>query len=152
MNKKGEKKKMGESFASLKLAYLIAFILIFTLLVSQFNSYFQPLAIMTALPLSVVGAMLGLLVTGNNVSFDGVVGQLFALDTAELVRGANLDEAGRARYIVAIPTLPEQERIEEERARTLAYLFGALLLVVGGSGSATCSVIVATAPQFPKAS
>lgn len=40
------------------------------------------------------------------------------------------DEAGRARYVVSIPTLPEQERIEEERARTLAYLFGALLLLL----------------------
>jgi multidrug efflux pump len=73
----GEHEETEESFASLKLAYLIAFILIFTLLVTQFNSYFQPLAIMTALPLSVVGAMLGLLITGNNfsiMSFVGLVG------------------------------------------------------------------------------
>ena len=40
------------------------------------------------------------------------------------------DEQGAPRYVVAIPTLPEQERIEEERARTVAYLFGALLLLV----------------------
>lgn len=40
------------------------------------------------------------------------------------------DEQGVPRYVVAIPTLPEQERIEEERARTVAYLFGALLLLV----------------------
>lgn len=40
------------------------------------------------------------------------------------------DEQGLPRYVVAIPTLPEQERIEEERARTVAYLFGALLLLV----------------------
>jgi multidrug efflux pump subunit AcrB len=73
----GEHQETEESFASLKLAYLIAFLLIFTLLVTQFNSYFQPLAIMTALPLSVVGAMFGLLVTGNNfsiMSFVGLVG------------------------------------------------------------------------------
>ena len=73
----GEHEETEESFASLKLAYLIAFMLIFTLLVTQFNSYFQPLAIMTALPLSVVGAMVGLLVTGNNfsiMSFVGLVG------------------------------------------------------------------------------
>ena len=73
----GEQQETEESFASLKLAYLIAFILIFALLVTQFNSYFQPLAIMTALPLSIVGAMLGLLVTGNNfsiMSFVGLVG------------------------------------------------------------------------------
>ena len=34
-------------------------LLMFVLLVTQFNSYFQPLAIMTALPLSIVGAMIG---------------------------------------------------------------------------------------------
>ena len=40
------------------------------------------------------------------------------------------DERGDARYVISLPTLPEQERIEEERARTVAYLFGALLLLV----------------------
>lgn len=73
----GEYKETEESFASLKLAYVIAFILIFTLLVTQFNSYFQPFAIMTALPLSVVGAMVGLLITHNTftiMSFIGLVG------------------------------------------------------------------------------
>ncbi|NBC17213.1 MAG: HAMP domain-containing protein, partial [Bacteroidetes bacterium] len=43
---------------------------------------------------------------------------------------ALLDEQGQPRYVVSVPTLPEQERIEEERARTVAYLFGALLLLV----------------------
>lgn len=43
---------------------------------------------------------------------------------------ALLDEQRRPRYVVGLPTLPEQERIEEERARTIAYLFGALLLLV----------------------
>lgn len=73
----GEYRETEESFASLRLAYLVAFILIFTLLVTQFDSYFQPLAIMTALPLSVVGAMAGLLITGNSfsiMSFIGLVG------------------------------------------------------------------------------
>ena len=41
-----------------------------------------------------------------------------------------LDETGRPRYVLSVPTLPEQERIEEERARTLAYLFGALLALM----------------------
>jgi two-component system, NtrC family, nitrogen regulation sensor histidine kinase NtrY len=40
------------------------------------------------------------------------------------------DEQGVPRYVISVPTLPEQERIEEERARTVAYLFGALLLLV----------------------
>ncbi len=40
------------------------------------------------------------------------------------------DEEGTPRYVISVPTLPEQERIEEERARTVAYLFGALLLLL----------------------
>ncbi len=40
------------------------------------------------------------------------------------------DEQGRPQYVLSVPTLPEQERIEEERARTVAYLFGSLLLLV----------------------
>ncbi len=43
---------------------------------------------------------------------------------------ALLDEAGRPRYVVAVPALPEQERLGEERARTMAYLFGALLVLM----------------------
>jgi multidrug efflux pump subunit AcrB len=73
----GDIRETEESFASLKLAYLVAFILILTLLVAQFNSFFQPFAIMAALPLSILGAMVGLLVTGNNfsiMSFIGLVG------------------------------------------------------------------------------
>ncbi len=38
--------------------------------------------------------------------------------------------AGRPRYIVSTPILPEQEIIEEDRANTVAYLFGSLLLLV----------------------
>jgi len=73
----GEYKETAESFESLGLAYLVAAILIFTLLVSQFDSLAQPFAILTALPLSVIGAMAGLYVTGNDfsiMSFIGLVG------------------------------------------------------------------------------
>ena len=74
LNYEGDFKDTEESFGSLKLAYLVAFLLIFTLLVAQFNSYFQPFAIMTALPLSVVGAMVGLWITNNNFTIMGFVG------------------------------------------------------------------------------
>ncbi|MEM1096720.1 MAG: ATP-binding protein [Bacteroidota bacterium] len=40
------------------------------------------------------------------------------------------DEQGRPQYVLSLPILPGQERIEEERARNVAYLFGALLLLV----------------------
>ncbi|BBO82098.1 multidrug ABC transporter [Desulfosarcina ovata subsp. sediminis] len=73
----GEYEETAESFESLGLAYIVAAILIFTLLVSQFDSLAQPFAILTSLPLSIVGAMVGLYATGNNfsiMSFIGLVG------------------------------------------------------------------------------
>ncbi len=42
------------------------------------------------------------------------------------------DEAGRPGAVIAIPTLPEQATIEADQARMIAYLFGVLLLLLGG--------------------
>ena len=43
---------------------------------------------------------------------------------------ALVDEAGTPRLVVGVPTLAQQEQVAEEQARTLAYLFGALLVLV----------------------
>ncbi len=43
---------------------------------------------------------------------------------------ALVDEDGRPRLVVGVPTLAQQEQVAEEQARTLAYLFGALLVLV----------------------
>jgi len=39
------------------------------------------------------------------------------------------DEQGRPRLVIGVPTLAQQEQVAEEQARTLAYLFGALLVL-----------------------
>ena len=100
----GDIQETEESFGSLKLAYLVSFILILTLLVAQFNSFFQPFAIIFALPLSILGAMVGLLVTGNNfsiMSFIGLVGLagIVVNDSIVLVDRINrLRRSGRDMY------------------------------------------------------
>ncbi|NNF58796.1 MAG: HAMP domain-containing protein, partial [Rhodothermaceae bacterium] len=45
---------------------------------------------------------------------------------------AIIDEAGRPIGAIAVPTLPEQAAIEAEQARMIAYLFGALLVLLVG--------------------
>ncbi len=37
---------------------------------------------------------------------------------------------GRPQLVIGVPTLAQQEQLQEEKSRTLAYLFGALLLLV----------------------
>ena len=61
------------------------------------------------------------------------------------------DAEGRTRVVVAVPTLSEQEQLEEEQARTLAYLFGALLMlvvVVMGTASLVASAIAQPIAQL----
>jgi signal transduction histidine kinase len=61
------------------------------------------------------------------------------------------DAEGRTRVVVAVPTLSQQEQLEEEQARTLAYLFGALLvlvIVVIGTASLVASAIAQPIAQL----
>jgi len=130
----GEFEETEESFASLKLAYLVAFLLILTLLVSQFNSIAQPFAILTALPLSIVGAMVGLLVTGNDftiMSFIGLVGLsgIVVNDSIVLVDCINrLRKTGLNMFdsIVAAG----QQRLRPIISTTLSTIGGILILTI----------------------
>lgn len=130
----GEYHETEESFASLKLAYLVAFILIFTLLVAQFNSYIQPLAIMTALPLSVVGAMIGLMVTGNNfsiMSFVGLVGLtgIVVNDSIVLVDCINRMREKGMNIVDAI-VAAGQQRLRPIISTTLSTIGGIITLTI----------------------
>ncbi|MCG6911244.1 MAG: efflux RND transporter permease subunit [Deltaproteobacteria bacterium] len=130
----GEHQETEESFASLKLAYLIAFLLIFALLVTQFDSYFQPLAIMTALPLSIVGAMLGLLVTGNNfsiMSFVGLVGLtgIVVNDSIVLVDCIN-SKRTEGMHIFEAVVSAGQQRLRPILSTTLSTIGGIITLTI----------------------
>jgi multidrug efflux pump subunit AcrB len=73
-NIEGETEERDESFRSLFGASIIALLVIYAILVLQFNSFSQPLVIFTALPMAFIGAILGLYVTRNNFGFMAFVG------------------------------------------------------------------------------
>ena len=52
----------------------VALVLIFCLLALQFKSYLQPLIVMLAIPFGMVGAILGHLLLGYNLSIISVLG------------------------------------------------------------------------------
>jgi multidrug efflux pump len=60
---KGEDEEQKESQAFLSQAFLIALFLIAVILVTQFNSFYQALLILSAVVFSTVGVLLGLLIT-----------------------------------------------------------------------------------------
>lgn len=70
----GELESRSEAFGDLFKSLLIALIGIFSILVLQFRSFVQPLIIFSAIPLSLIGAVLGLFLAGYSFSFTGFLG------------------------------------------------------------------------------
>ena len=70
----GSTKNMQESFGYAVSALALAIIFIYMILASQFKSFLQPLALMTALPLTLIGVVLALLVFGSTLSMFSIIG------------------------------------------------------------------------------
>ncbi|HSL16646.1 MAG TPA: efflux RND transporter permease subunit [Methylomirabilota bacterium] len=104
----GEQREQNESLGSLRVNFFVAQLAIFALLAIPFRSYSQPLIIMSAIPFGLVGAVLGHLVMGLNltmlsmfgmVALTGVVVNdsliLIDLINRERAAGATVDQAIR---------------------------------------------------------
>jgi HAE1 family hydrophobic/amphiphilic exporter-1 len=70
----GSTKSMNESFQYALTALMMAVIFIYMILASQFKSFLQPLALMTALPLTLIGVVLALMTFRSALSMFSVIG------------------------------------------------------------------------------
>ena len=70
----GSTKNMAESFGYAISALVMAILFIYMILASQFKSFLQPLALMTSLPLTLIGVVLALLLFRSTLSMFSVIG------------------------------------------------------------------------------
>jgi HAE1 family hydrophobic/amphiphilic exporter-1 len=70
----GTAKEQQESFMYLGLAALVAILLTYMVMASQFESLVDPFIIIFTIPLSLIGVTLGLVLTGTNLSVMSLVG------------------------------------------------------------------------------
>ena len=70
----GSTKSMNESFQYALTALMMAIIFIYMILGSQFKSFLQPLALMTSLPLTLIGVVLALMIFKSTLSMFSVIG------------------------------------------------------------------------------
>ncbi|MEO7938314.1 MAG: efflux RND transporter permease subunit, partial [Burkholderiaceae bacterium] len=70
----GSTKNMAEAFGYAVSALVMAIIFIYMILASQFKSFLQPLALMTALPLTLIGVVLALMTFGSTLSMFSIIG------------------------------------------------------------------------------
>lgn len=70
----GENEEVNRSFAEMGLALLAGMVLAFAILVLEFNSFRYSLYLILIIPLSLIGVLFGLMISGKTLSFSSLLG------------------------------------------------------------------------------
>jgi HAE1 family hydrophobic/amphiphilic exporter-1 len=124
----GSTKNMQESFAYAISALVLAIVFIYMVLASQFKSFLQPLALMTALPLTLIGVVLALLMFRSTLSMFSVIGVVLLMGLVTKNAILLVDFAIRSREDGLERTeallLAAKVRLRPILMTTLAMIFG----------------------------
>jgi HAE1 family hydrophobic/amphiphilic exporter-1 len=137
----GETEQLEETGGYVVETLLLAVILIFLILASQFESFTQPFAIMLSLPLSLVGVLLALLITGSTLNIMSMIGviMLMGLVTKNAILLVDNANERRAAGVDRLTALIEAGavRLRPILMTTLAMIFGMLPVAAAmGEGGA----------------
>ncbi len=142
-------KRRGQEFAGMGLAVFLAIALIYMLLASQFESFIHPLTILLAVPLSVIGVILALFISGRPFGLTAFIGLLLLVGIVVkngilLIDYTNLlRERGRSRDEAVLEASPT--RLRPILMTSLAAGFGMVPLALGlGEGSETQAPLATT--------
>jgi len=75
----GVQEMMGESFSNMRIAILAAIVIAYLVVAVMTRSLLNPLIIMVSLPLASIGALLGLLISGNTLGVSALMGILMLI-------------------------------------------------------------------------
>jgi hydrophobic/amphiphilic exporter-1 (mainly G- bacteria), HAE1 family len=75
----GEARDQAQVFGDILAALGIALLLMYLILVMQFGSFLEPIAILVSLPLSLIGVVLALLVTGDTLNIMSMIGVILLM-------------------------------------------------------------------------
>lgn len=144
----GSTKDMDESFGYALSALALAIVFIYMILASQFKSFLQPMALMTALPLTLIGVVLALLMFGSALSMFSMIGVIMLMGLVTKNAILLVDFAIRARQDQTDPAtgavtpglareaallLAARVRLRPILMTTLAMIFGMLPLALAVS-------------------
>ena len=128
----GSTKNMAESFGYAISALVMAVLFIYMILASQFKSFLQPLALMTSLPLTLIGVVMALLMFRSTLSMFSVIGvvMLMGLVTKNAILlvdfAIRMREAGMERSEALLTAA--KVRLRPILMTTLAMIFGMIPL------------------------
>src|SRR5690606_30373132 len=139
---KGESREYQKAGSAVLLTFALALLVVYLVLAAQSESFIHPLVIMLTVPLGVLGALIGLWITGGTLNLFSQIGIVMLVGLAAqngilIVELANqLRDAGRSirEAIVGSPGV----RLRPLLMTSIATMVAAVPLVAaGGRGSAS---------------
>ena len=131
----GATKNMQESFGYALSALALAIIFIYMILASQFASFLQPIAIMSALPLTLIGVFLSLMLFRSTLNLFSIIGfvMLMGLVTKNAILLVDFANQARKEGMERNEALLEAAhvRLRPILMTTLAMVFGMVPLALG---------------------
>ena len=139
----GQQEEQEKEMAFLSKALMIAVFLILLIIVAQFNSYSMPTVIMITVVLSLIGVLLGLVITRQNfvvmmtmigiISLAGVVvnNAIVLIDYTNLLRKKRREELGMGEFDVLPYDEVVKATIESGKTRLRPVLLTAITTVLG---------------------
>ena len=136
----GESRELAESGSSLYFSFMLALVVVFMVLASQFESLVHPFTVLLAVPLAVTGALLALLVGHSTINLYSQIGMILLIglvtkNSILLVEYANqLKERGRSTMDAVLEA--GRIRLRPILMTSVSTIMGALPIALGlGAGS-----------------
>ena len=143
---KGESREYQAAGGAVLLTFALALLVVYLVLAAQFESFIHPFVIMLTVPLGVLGALIGLAVTGGTLNLFSQIGIVMLVGLAAkngilIVEFANqLRDEGRSIHAAIVESAAV--RLRPILMTSIATVVGALPLVLaGGPGSASRATI-----------
>ncbi|MEO6102640.1 MAG: efflux RND transporter permease subunit, partial [Pseudoxanthomonas sp.] len=143
---KGESREFQQAGGAVLFTFALALLIVYLALAAQFESFIHPLGIMMTVPLGVLGALLGLWITGGTMNLFSQIGIVMLVGLAAkngilIVEFANqLRDDGRSVHEAILESC--SVRLRPILMTSIATIMGAVPLVLaGGPGSASRATI-----------
>ncbi|MEJ5207226.1 efflux RND transporter permease subunit [Denitratimonas sp. CY0512] len=143
---KGESREYLQAGGAVMFTFLMALLIVYLVLAAQFESFIHPIVIMLTVPLAVLGALIGLWITGGSLNLFSQIGIVMLVGLAAkngilIVEFANqLRDEGRS--VDEAIAEAASVRLRPILMTSIATVAGAIPLVAaGGPGSASRSTV-----------
>lgn len=149
----GSQAEMADNLSSLKISFVFALLAIYAMLAIPFRSYILPLIVIVSIPFGIIGAILGHLLMGYDLSILSMLG-IVALsgivvnDSLVLINYANEHRIGSAKTPLQVIKAAGIQRFRPILLTTLTTFFGLMPMILETSRQARMLIPMAISIGF----